>query len=319
MSFDINKPFDSATSIFQIVGASISIFYVIGYVGVNSYFARYGFYSYEFLSIQFLSAGVIFSIIIITYFFFVGRRILGVKKYYGELLKNEKKPEPTRFWKFYIGFFIIYELQFQSLIAVQLLYSILFGASSDLHFFTAILVGAFVIDYLVTNKLGIREEHSENIIFAKTLLYPIVIFLVFNFLPDKRILQLQMFFFYFSLLVFLFSLLNFQIKDFFSAFIAVVMLGFAIIELGSRFYGEIRFEVGGGEPRLVNLIFNESSINSKNGSDLYKMVQSKVYLIGETSSELFLDLGSGDLSKPIRISKELIAGVRPVLINESDS
>ncbi|MFG1495391.1 hypothetical protein ABMA57_02080 [Saccharospirillum sp. HFRX-1] len=319
MSFDINKPFDSATSLFQIVGASISIFYVIGYIGVNSYFSRYGFYSYEFISVQFLSAGVIFSIIIAAYYFFVGRRIFEVKKYYGELLKIEKKSEPTKWWKLYIGFFIIYELQFQSSIAVHLLYSILFGASNILHLFTAILIGAFIIDYLVTYKLENREKHSENIIYVKTLLYTIVIFLVYNFLPDKKILQLHMFFLYFSLLIFFLSHFNFQVKDFFSAFLVVVMLGFATIELGSRFYGEIRFEVGGGEPRLVNLIFNESSLITKDGSDLYNMVQSKVYLIGETSSELFLDLGSGDLSKPLRISKDLIAGVQPILINGSDN
>ena len=318
---DTEKPLKNLTSALQFVGASVFIFYLIGYIVVNSYYVKNGFFSYDIFSIQILSAGILFSLIYGIYGFVVGRRLYHLKSDKDNFIEMGANYCWPLLWRDFISIFVFVEVLFAILVSVYWTSIILFDVTDKFKNFAYILTVAFLFDYFVLWRRGLYKRKPHIALPAAFVVFCLVILYGIKQIDSIPIILLIAHYIIFSLLLYFVidTHRRSNSSPVFTAFWTLITVATFTVSLGSTYYGSIKSEMGGGEPRTVKIILNISNSNLNSllvGKD---SKPKKVHILGESSTELFIDLDTGKEIQPLRVSKTAILAIQPIIDIEDNT
>lgn len=318
---DSNKPLDNLTSILQLAGSSAFVFYLIGYIGVNSYYVKNGFFSYDIFSVQIVSAGVLFSVIYGIYGFAVGRRLIYLnadREHFTEMGSGYRRP---LLWRDFVNLFVIVELFFGIVVGVFWTSGMIFEVTNGFKTFSYVLIAAFIFDYAVLWQSGL---YANKPYIALPLAF--IGFLLAIFYGVRQIdnpLMLRLIVHYITATLIMYFIVSVHRKStrsqIFTAFWAFVTVSAFTASFASSYYGSIKSQVGGGEPRKVELFLNENRGKLVNLLATDDGTPKEIYLLGETSTELFVNLGSESEVVPLRLAKSAVLAVKPATSESTET
>jgi len=263
---------DSASllSVFIDVGGKLSalflgIIYVCGFLTLNSHFNKYGGIDLGIGSSDYLIAGSVFVLYLVTYALFGGRAIVFMKTWmvqHIDHLKNSNAPTIAPLIVFIHSFV---ELAFFHCLSAAIFSTYAFGQFESFGFY-AVLSSAFLVSYtLDVTKFDIKYP------FAHTNIDLVIkVFAIFSFFNLSSSFMMFSVFVTFSMYSFFINIVldtleRYKVtKDriiYSSVFSAVFFLGSAV-SFGSFMYGNISNKIGGGQSIEMEIGLNSDNLRA---------------------------------------------------------
>lgn len=228
----------------------LGIIYVCGFLTLNSYFFKYGVIELGIASSDYLIAGSVFVLYLVTYGIFGGRAIVFMKSWMGKhiVLIREKHSSPLVPIIPFLYSFV--DLAFFHCLSAAFFSSYAFGQYETAQFYS-VLVIAFIISYFLdTTNIDIKYPLTTTIIELIT-----KSFAVYSFFNLSTSLNMFIVFATFVAFSFYINLVLDQFERykvsrdsvvFTFIFSAIFFLGSAVT-FGAAIYGNISKKIGGGK------------------------------------------------------------------------
>jgi len=306
------KPALDIGLISQVVAVSTVAVYILGFIVVNAFLARWHTASFDLANAQYIAAGLIFLAFLGIFYFVVWRRFVNINHDIEAFSACSADCSWPMAWNLFFVVFVLVELAFGAVVAAFWTAALLFRGTREQLGYLGFLSAYFVIDYYALVRMRVYATRPFLALPLSFLFQlAIVISAVFYFADDAI--------FTFIIIYFCLVLVGGLIVDMtnsmkislpFTCFWIGTFLMVIAAMFGALSFQYVKGSIGGGEARDVEVYFAQSapyqllnSFGSRAGGPA-RLIQ-----LAETPNSWILSRERSS-EETVRVSKDAIIAIR---------
>lgn len=243
----------------------LGLIYICGFLTLNSHFYKYGIVDIGIASSDYLVAGSIFILYVVTYGLFGGRAIVLMKTWMGQHIDRLVESGSPRIAPLIAFIHSYVELAFFHCLSAAIFSTYAFGQYESFRFYAALSI-AFLISYTmdITN-FDIKRPFANIIIDLVIKVVAILSFFALSssFKPILIFISFMLFSFYINMVLDQFERyrVNRDRVIFTIIYSAIFFLGSAV-SFGAIVYGDVSKKIGGGKSIPMEIGINREYLGS---------------------------------------------------------